>query len=138
MTKIKIEFQDENSTEFKVKVSDGVLSYRELLVLARELTNQRADKLESDGLIIEIELLLGGLFAEIPLAAVRTTQKIDYWQVQLVADEFYLAAQHIFFTQQNQAMALAAQQAQANQIAIAKLQRGGRGNSGLVFPRGQG
>jgi len=134
MTKITIEFQDENSTEFKV---DAVgLTHRQLLVLARELIGQHCDELENDGLIVEIELMSDGETGESPPVAVRITERIDYWHLQLVSDEFYLAAQHRFFAIQNQAVMQAAQERQANQIAIAKLQQSGRGNSGLAFPRG--
>jgi len=127
MTKITIEFQGENSTEFKVDASGA--TYRELLVLARELRESGVmESLLEDTPVIEIES--GEL--------IKTSKCVQHWHLQLVADEFYLAAQHQFFTIQNQAMAQAAQEAQANQIAIAKLQRGGRGNSGLVFPGGQG
>jgi len=125
MTKIRIEFQDENSTEFKVDASG--ISYRELLVLAHELRESGVmESLLEDTPVIEIE------FGEL----VKVTKCVQHWQLQLVADEFYLAAQHQFFAIQNQAMMQAAKERQANQIAIAKLQQGGRGNSGLVFPEG--
>lgn len=129
MKKIRIEFQDENSTEFKVDVRSA-LTYRELLVLARGLPDyfDKDHFCESGTPTIEIELPgldcygfnahLGG--------------SVAHWQIQLVADEFYLAAQHIFFTQQNQAMVQAAR----NQQAISALQRGG--NSGLIIPGGRG
>jgi len=125
MTKIRIEFQDENSTEFKVDASG--ISYRELLVLAHELRESGVmESLLEDTPVIEIE------FGEL----VKVTKCVQHWQLQLVADEFYLAAQHQFFAIQNQAMMQAAKERQANQIAIAKLQQGGWGNSGLVFPEG--
>jgi hypothetical protein len=128
MKKITIEFQSENSTEFKVNV--GGATYRELLVLARELPKSSVSTLDGDGTKIEIYRYDDGYFD------VHSTRSVTNWQIQLVADEFYLAAQHIFFTQQNEIMMRAAQERQANQIAIAKLQQGGRGNSNLIYPGG--
>lgn len=131
MKKIKIEFQDKNSTEFKVDAQG--LTYRELLVLARGLPEYFEGMLSSESgvPVIEIELrgdrVLG--FSAVICGNIAT------WQLHLVADEFYLAAQHIFFTQQNQAMIQAARNQQAVMSASAALRRK---DSGLIIPGGRG
>lgn len=126
MKKITIEFQDENSTEFKVDAKS--VTYRELLMLAKQLEWAQPELLPGDKTVIEIQID-GGLFV-----TAATESAIANWRFQLVADEFHLAAQHQFFAIQNQARAQAAQ----NQQALAQLQHGGRGNSGFIRGVGQG
>lgn len=128
MKKITIEFQSENSTEFKVDAAGA--THRELLVLARELPARGGGvghTLLRDVPTIEIEKSSRGA----PFSF-EATRSIRDWHLRLVGDEFYLAAQHQFFAIQNQAMMRAAQEQQANQIAIAKLQQGGRGGNDFI------
>jgi hypothetical protein len=130
MKKIRIEFEGPNSTEFTVKVEGG-LTHRDLLVLARELPAFAGGSVQVSS-VTAVEIKMSGLGQHQIVA--QMFGDVDTQHLQLVADEFYLAATHAFMAQQNQAMMQAAQ----NQIAIAKLQRGGRRNSGLTFPGGRG
>lgn len=132
MKKIKIEFQDKNSTEFKVDAQG--LTYRELLVLARGLPEFiEPGHLQDENQKPAIKIEFTG---KMPFGFNASTQGgIEIWQLELVADEFYLAAQHIFFTQQNQAMVQAARNQQAVMSASAALRRK---DSGLIIPGGRG
>lgn len=136
MKKITIEFQDENSTEFKI---DGdKLTYRELLVLSRQLVSTKAIFVPGNGVAIEVKMRAGLLNIE---ATQGATSK---WRYQLVADELHLTAMQMFLAPIVQATAQATvqmflqamQEQQANQIALARMQQ--QGNSGFIKGVGQG
>jgi hypothetical protein len=106
---IVVIFESADRTKFKVDARD--LTHRELLVLAQRLKNEHIPigRLEygSDKIVFQGHVIF-------------RSKNIQDWQVQLVADEFYLAAMHKFFAIQNQAMIQAAQRQAASQIVVPK------------------
>lgn len=88
MTKIIIQFESPDSTEFTVLSEDATVS--QLLFLSRQLKWVREIKpLSGDDTVIEIEMN-GSLFT------VKASQQTAIeWRFQLVADMFYFAVQNM-------------------------------------------